>query len=89
MHSPAGRWSVQSLAGWSSSTWLMGFDILHEQRAPVVLFSVCAFSQLQWSAGCLPQLHLASFAHMHPPSRPQQVAGTAAVVETIMVVEVT
>ena len=43
-------------------------------------FSVCAFSQSQCIAACLPQEHLASLAQMHPPSRPQQVTGTAAVV---------
>ena len=30
-------------------------------------------------AGCLPQEQVASLAQMQPPSRPQQVAGTAAV----------
>lgn len=49
-------------------------DVLQEQRAPVVTFSVLAFSQLQCMAACLPQEHLASFAQTHPPSRPQQVA---------------
>ena len=49
-------------------------DLLQEQRAPAVTFSVSAFSQLQCMAACLPQEHLASFAQMHPPSRPQQVA---------------
>jgi hypothetical protein len=57
----------------------MGGNVLHEQRAPSTLFSVWAFSQLQWRADCLPQEHLASLAQMQPPSRPQQLAGTAAV----------
>jgi hypothetical protein len=33
----------------------------------------------------LPQEHLASFAQTHPPSRPQQVTGTAPVVEDIVI----
>lgn len=37
----------------------MGY-ILHEQRAPVVWFSVEDFSQLQCMAGCLPQEQVAS-----------------------------
>lgn len=53
--------------------------LLHEHRAPSTLFSVAAFSQLQCSADCLPHEHMASFAQTQPPSRPQQVAGTAAV----------
>lgn len=56
-----------------------GLDLLHEHLAPLVTFSVCAFSQLQCMAACLPQEHVASLAQMQPPSRPQQVAGTAAV----------
>ena len=51
----------------------------------MVTFSVRAFSQLQCIAACLPQEHLASLAQMHPPSRPQQVAGTAAVGSDMMV----
>ena len=43
------------------------------------------FSQVHWRAGCLPQEHLASFAQTHPPSRPQQVTGTAPVVEDIVI----
>lgn len=57
--------------------WL---DLLHEHLAPEVLFSVVDFSQLHCMAGCLPQEHLASLAQMQPPSRPQQVTGTAPVV---------
>jgi hypothetical protein len=49
------------------------------------LFSVADFSQVHWRAGCLPQEHLASFAQTHPPSRPQQVTGTAPVVEDIVI----
>jgi hypothetical protein len=59
-------------------------DLLQEQRAPEVLFSVADFSHVHWRAGCLPQEHLASLAQMQPPSRPQQVTGTAPVVEDIM-----
>jgi hypothetical protein len=55
-------------------------DLLHEHLAPEVLFSVVDFSQLHCMAGCLPQEHLASLAQMQPPSRPQQVTGTAPVV---------
>lgn len=55
-------------------------DSLHEHLAPEVLFSVDDFSQLHCMAGCLPQEHFASLAQMQPPSRPQQVAGTAPVV---------
>jgi len=43
------------------------------------LFSVAAFSQLQWSAACFPHEQVASLAQAHPapPSeRPQQVEGT-------------
>ena len=55
-------------------------DLLHEHLAPEVLFSVDDFSQVHCMAGCLPQEHLASLAQMQPPSRPQQVTGTAPVV---------
>lgn len=51
---------------------------LQEQRAPEIWFSVWLFSQLQCMAGCLPQEQVASFAQTQPPSRPQQVTGTAA-----------
>ena len=59
-------------------------DLLQEHLAPEVLFSVADFSQVHWRAGCLPQEHLASFAQTQPPSRPQQVTGTAPVVEDIV-----
>lgn len=36
-------------------------------------------------AGCLPHEHVASLAQMQPPSRPQQVAGTAAAADAITV----
>lgn len=49
---------------------------LQLQRAPSTLFSVEAFSQVQWRAGCLPQEQVASFAQTQPPERPQQVTGT-------------
>jgi hypothetical protein len=49
---------------------------LQLQRAPSTLFSVEAFSQVQWRAGCLPQEQVASFAQTQPPGRPQQVTGT-------------
>lgn len=60
------------------------FDLLHEQRAPEVLFSVEDFSQVHWRAGCWPQEHLASFAQTQPPSRPQQVTGTAPVADIVI-----
>jgi hypothetical protein len=63
--------------GWDG--WIV-FDLLHEHLAPEVLFSVLDFSQVHCRAGCLPQEHLASWAQMQPPSRPQQVTGTAPVV---------
>lgn len=54
-------------------------NLLQEHRAPVTVFSVAALSQSQCMAAFLPQEHLASAAHTQPlPSRPQQVAGTAA-----------
>lgn len=62
----------------------MAIDLLHEHLAPEVLFSVEDFSHVHWRAGCLPQEHLASWAQTHPPSRPQQVTGTAPVVEDIV-----
>lgn len=52
-------------------------DLLHEHFGPSTLFSAAALSQVQWSADCLPHEHVASLEQMHPPSRPQQVAGTA------------
>ena len=52
---------------------------LQLQRAPSTLFSVEAFSQVQWRAGCLPQEQVASFAQTQPPERPQQVTGTVEV----------
>jgi hypothetical protein len=58
-------------------------DLLHEHLAPEVLFSVVDFSQLHCMAGCLPQEHFASLAQMQPPSRPQQVTGTAPVVVVV------
>jgi hypothetical protein len=89
VHSPAGRWSiVPSLAQMSllyrrdlcspGGEWASRY-LLHEQRAPWRVFSVWAFSQLQCIAACLPQEQVASLAQIQPPSRPQQVAGTAAV----------
>lgn len=58
---------------------------LHEHRAPVIAFSVDAFSQVQCIAGCFPQVQVASFAQAHPsPERPQQVAGIVAVGADIM-----
>ena len=58
---------------------------LHEQRAPETAFSVVAFSQVQWRAGCLPQEQVASFAQTQPPERPQQETGTAATGADILV----
>jgi len=63
-------------------------DLLHEHLAPEVLFSVADFSHVHWRAGFSPQEHLASFAQTQPPSRPQQVTGTAPVVEDIVMVAV-
>ena len=52
--------------------------LLHEHLAPTTLFSVAAFSQLQFSADCFPQEHLACEAQTHAPlERPQHVVGTA------------
>jgi hypothetical protein len=59
---------------------------LQEQRAPSTLFSVAAFSQVQCRAGCLPHEQVASLAQTHPPSRPQQVTGTAATGADIVMV---
>lgn len=59
-------------------------NLLHEHLAPEVLFSVEDFSHVHWRAGCLPQEHLASFAQTHPPSRPQQVTGTAPVEDIVI-----
>lgn len=74
--------------GWrsgKSTTVRLAGHSLQEQRAPPVVFSVWAFSQLQCIADCLPHEHLASFAQMQPPSLPQQVFGTTAVVEDILI----
>lgn len=54
-------------------------NLLQEHRAPTTVFSVEALEQLQCIAACFPQEHLASAAQTQPPSRPQQVAGMAAV----------
>jgi hypothetical protein len=62
----------------------MAIDVLHEHLAPEVLFSVEDFSHVHWRAGFSPQEHLASFAQTQPPSRPQQVTGTAPVVEDML-----
>lgn len=59
-------------------------DVPQEQRAPVVMFSVSDFSQLQCIAACLPHEQVDSLAQIHPPSRPQQVAGIAAVAVAIL-----
>jgi hypothetical protein len=58
---------------------------LQLQRAPSTLFSVDAFSQVHWRAGCLPQEQVASFAQTQPPGRPQQVEGTVEVGADIVV----
>jgi hypothetical protein len=63
----------------------VAIDLLHEHLAPEVLFSVADFSHVHWRAGFSPQEHLASFAQTHPPSRPQQVTGTAPVAEDIVI----
>jgi len=61
----------------------------HEQRAPVISFSVVAFSQLQLSAGCLPQEQVACLAQTHsPPSFLPQHVGVAWVTWEDMVVDV-
>jgi hypothetical protein len=88
VHSPAGRWSEEN------SQYVLeckvrlpidvAMDLLHEHLAPEVLFSVEDFSHVHWRAGFSPQEHLASFAQTQPPSRPQQVTGTAPVVEDIV-----
>lgn len=56
-----------------------GRYVLQEHLAPSTLFSVAAFSQVHWRAGCFPQEQVASLAQTHPAAseRPQQVAGTA------------
>ena len=60
----------------------------HEHRAPVTLFSVLAFSQLQSKADRLPQEHVELAAHGHPSAlRLQQVAGLT-VLTIVNVVEV-
>ena len=57
-------------------------DLRHEHRAPSTLFSVAAFSQLQFSADCFPQEHVALVWQMQVEAeRPQQVVGTAILVE--------
>jgi hypothetical protein len=61
---------------------------LQLQRAPSTLFSVLAFSQVQWRAGCFPQEQVASFAQTQPPGRPQQVEGTVVVGADIVVLVV-
>jgi hypothetical protein len=88
VHSPAGRWSGENgqygficIVGLSIG---VAMDLLHEHLAPEVLFSVDDFSHVHWRAGFSPQEHLASFAQTQPPSRPQQVTGTAPVVEDIV-----
>ena len=84
VQSPAGRWSGAVLACIQSMEYV-AINLLHEHLAPEVLFSVADFSQVHWRAGFWPQEHLASFAQTQPPSRPQQVTGTAPVVEDIVV----
>jgi len=64
---------------------LVGINALQEHRAPWVLFSVWAFSQLQCIAACLPQEQVASLAQRQPPERPQQVTGTVAVEDIVCV----
>jgi len=87
VQSPAGRWSEVML---ERIQWMeyVAINLLHEHLAPEVLFSVADFSHVHWRAGFWPQEHLASFAQTHPPSRPQQVTGTAPVVEDIVIEDV-
>lgn len=55
-----------------------GGNSRHEHLAPPTLFSVEAFSQLQFSADCLPQEQVALVWQTQVESeRPQQVLGTA------------
>ena len=85
VQSPAGRWSDRALVCVPMIGMVyVAMNLLQEHLAPEVLFSVEDFSHVHWRAGCLPQEHLASFAQTHPPSRPQQVTGTAPVVEDIV-----
>ena len=63
--------------------WRGEADLRQEHRAPATVFSVLAFSQVHWSADCLPQEHLASAAQTQvwgAPERPQQVVGTVMMV---------
>jgi len=54
-----------------------GKHLRHEHLAPATVFSVAAFSQLQFKADCFPHEHLAWLAQTQLPSeRPQQVVGT-------------
>ena len=63
---------------WSRGCWEYRVYSLHEHLAPTTLFSVVAFSQLQFRADCFPHEHLACEAHTQWPfERPQQVVGTA------------
>ena len=53
-------------------------DILHEHRAPWIVFSWAALSQIHCMAPCLPQEQVAFCAQTHsslPSLRPQQVVG--------------
>jgi len=62
VQAPAARWSgngMLALFPWLEANFGRVF-LLHEHLAPVVLFSVDAFSQVQWRAGCLPQEQVAS-----------------------------
>jgi len=61
--------------------------IRHEHRGPCTLFSVTAFSQVQFRASFFPQEHLAWVAQVQAPGvRLQQVEGGWVVVVVDMVV---
>ena len=79
VHLPWARLSARGM-GLANIYWRpLDPNVLHEQRAPLTLFSSFLRSQLHFIAGCLPQEHVASLAQTQPvPSlRPQQEVGTA------------
>ena len=58
----------------------------HAQLAPLITFSVAAFSQSQCRAGLLPQEHLASLAQRHSFwLRPQQVEEMLSACDAILI----
>lgn len=77
-----GLFAASEIARKGEYAWRVpgGEDLRQEQRAPVTVFSVFAFSQLHLRADCLPQEHLAFWAQTQAwPERPQQVVGTVMV----------